>query len=458
MKLRKWSKVVLFAMTAVFLLAAFPACSDGSDNGGGNYPRIVAQYGSEDEGAQMTFYSNQTFTLAEDAARAVTTARALVVTITGTYIGNPMAAGTVICTATGNTVITVTVSENGITVVIDDGEPYELTPTVNSGGFGGGGSPSLGKSYTVTFKSDTDEILATETVNAGDTVSAPQVKKPAGMGNGFLTWVDANENVFALTTPITKDITLTAKWQEAPAYLIVSDDATVTGHNDAGFPSNGVVEIPEGITEIGSKAFRDCTLLTSVNIPDGVTKIGSDAFMRCANLTSVKIPDTVTEIENSAFNECESLTSVVIPDGVTKIDHDTFRYCVLLETVTIGKGVTLIDERAFIGCSALTRVEIPGNVATIGKDAFDQCRGLERVIIREGVTTLEWGAFRVCSALTRVEIPRSVTRIEDAVFYFSDNLNVYYAGTEQEWKLIIKEDTSFSESAVFHYGSSMPAN
>ena len=458
MKLRKWSKVVLFAMTAVFLLAAFPACSDGSDNGGGNYRTIIAQYGSEDEGAQMTFYSDKTFTFAEDDARAVTTARALVVTITGMYTGNPMVAGTVECIATDNTVITVTVSKDGITVVIDDGEPYELTPTVNSGGTGSGGSPSLGKSYTVTFKSDTDEILATETVNAGDTVSAPQVKKPAGMSNGFLTWVDANENVFVLTTPITEDITLTAKWQEAPAYLIVSGDATVTGYRDADFPTDGVVKIPEGITEIGLEAFENCTLLTSVNIPDGVTKIGSYAFMNCTMLTSVKIPDTVTEIKNSAFNGCESLTSVDIPDGVTKIDHDTFNGCTSLKTVTIGKGVTLIDERAFIGCSALTSVEIPGNVTTIGEDAFAQCKGLERVIIRDGVTTIGADAFFVCRALTSVEIPRSVTRIERGAFGDSDNLDVYYVGTEQEWNRIIKEDTSFSKSADFHYGSTMPAN
>ena len=458
MKLRKWSKVVLFAMTAVFLLAAFPACSDGSDNGGGNYPRIVAQYGSEDEGAQMTFYSNQTFTLAEDDARAVTTARALVVTITGMYTGNPMVAGTVECIATDNTIITVTVSEDGITVVIDDGELYELTPTVNSGGFGGGGSPSSGKSYTVTFKSDTGETLATKTVKEGDAVSAPQVDRPTGMGNRFLTWVDANENVFVLTTPITEDITLTAKWQEAPAYLIVSGDATVTGYRDAGFPTDGVVEIPEGITEIGLEAFENCTLLTSVNIPDGVTKIGSYAFMNCTMLTSVKIPDTVTEIKNSAFNGCESLTSVDIPDGVTKIDHDTFNGCTSLKTVTIGSGVTSIEQYAFIQCSALTRVEIPGNVATIGEDAFAQCKGLERVIIRDGVTTIGVNAFFVCRALTSVEIPRSVTRIERGAFGDSDNLDVYYVGTEQEWNRIIKEDTSFSKSAAFYCGSTMPAN
>ena len=40
----------------------------------------------------------------------------------------------------------------------------------------------------------------------------------------------------------------------------------------------GDVTIPEGVTEIGSSAFKDCANLTSVTIPEGVTEIGSSAF------------------------------------------------------------------------------------------------------------------------------------------------------------------------------------
>ncbi len=38
------------------------------------------------------------------------------------------------------------------------------------------------------------------------------------------------------------------------------------------------VVIPEGATEIGNWAFKDCSSLTSVVIPEGVTEIGSKAF------------------------------------------------------------------------------------------------------------------------------------------------------------------------------------
>ena len=39
---------------------------------------------------------------------------------------------------------------------------------------------------------------------------------------------------------------------------------------------NGDVAIPAGVTEIGERAFKGCTGLTSVTLPVGVTIRGSD--------------------------------------------------------------------------------------------------------------------------------------------------------------------------------------
>lgn len=53
---------------------------------------------------------------------------------------------------------------------------------------------------------------------------------------------------------------------------------------------SGTVVIPQEIvyngatylvTSIGSLAFANCSALTSINIPDGVTSIGSQAFYGC---------------------------------------------------------------------------------------------------------------------------------------------------------------------------------
>ena len=85
--------------------------------------------------------------------------------------------------------------------------------------------------------------------------------------------------------------------------------------------SGGAVEIPDGVTSIGGRAFYYCSSLTSVTIPDSVTSIGDYAFYYCRALTSVTIPDGVTSIGDGAFSGCSSLTSVAIPGSVTSIGY-----------------------------------------------------------------------------------------------------------------------------------------
>ena len=82
----------------------------------------------------------------------------------------------------------------------------------------------------------------------------------------------------------------------------------------------GDVTIPEGVTEIGSSAFKGCTGLTSVTIQEGVTEIGDGAFYGCTGLTSVTIPAGVTEISGGAFEDCTGLTSIALPRSIRKIE------------------------------------------------------------------------------------------------------------------------------------------
>ncbi|MBQ7165431.1 MAG: leucine-rich repeat protein [Treponema sp.] len=87
------------------------------------------------------------------------------------------------------------------------------------------------------------------------------------------------------------------------------------------------VSIPEGVTEIGSRAFSYCTALASVTIPDSVAKIGYNAFEGCASLKSVTIPEGVTEIGSGAFLGCLALASASIPASVTSIGNGAFIVC-----------------------------------------------------------------------------------------------------------------------------------
>ncbi len=105
------------------------------------------------------------------------------------------------------------------------------------------------------------------------------------------------------------------------------------------------VNIGNSVTSIGEHAFFGCTGLTSVHItdlaawckidfqdnpllyahhlymngeeikdlviPNSVTSIGSRAFYECSSLTSVNIGNSVTSIGECAFQDCSGLTSVV---------------------------------------------------------------------------------------------------------------------------------------------------
>ena len=68
--------------------------------------------------------------------------------------------------------------------------------------------------------------------------------------------------------------------------------------------SFGELQYFTGLKSIGSRAFYECSGLTSVTIPNSVTSIGKCAFYNCSGLTSVTIPNSVTLIDGGAFFHC----------------------------------------------------------------------------------------------------------------------------------------------------------
>ena len=231
------------------------------------------------------------------------------------------------------------------------------------------------------------------------------------------------------------------------------------------------VEIETGVTTIGKWAFNWCKNLTSVTIPNSVTTIGESAFWYCSSLTSVTIPDSVTTIGDAAFNNCISLTSVTIPDSVTTIEEGAFYNCNSLTSVTIPDSVTTIGDAAFWYCSSLTSINVAsGNSYYSSKDGvlFDKNKskliqypaGNKRTeyTISNSVTTIGEQAFYECSSLTSVTIPNSVTSIQYRAFDDCSCLkDVYYSGSEEQWKKIsIGDHNDELLNAKIHYNSPLP--
>lgn len=82
--------------------------------------------------------------------------------------------------------------------------------------------------------------------------------------------------------------------------------------------------IPEGVTEIGNYAFRNCRALTAVVLPNTLERIGRYTFSYCTKLESLRIPASVTEIGAEAFSNC-SVWSVTFYGDAPNIAENAFK-------------------------------------------------------------------------------------------------------------------------------------
>jgi hypothetical protein len=205
--------------------------------------------------------------------------------------------------------------------------------------------------------------------------------------------------------------------------------------------------IYDSVTKIGSNAFLNLTVLTSVTIPSSVLTIASNAFQGCTSLTSVTIPSTVTEIESNAFQGCASLTSITIQrvsnEGLTTLGTDCFlntgitltNYGSVLEMFNNGytsseltisgfhsdivnrvvtvydylnlslNKITISSYNSEINITGIPII-IPSSVISIGPNAFQNSILLSSVIISRSVTIIDSSAFQGCSSLVSVMLKR----------------------------------------------------
>ena len=224
---------------------------------------------------------------------------------------------------------------------------------------------------------------------------------------------------------------------------------TIIGINSSAFSGNTnltTIIIPEGVTTLGSCAFKDCTALKEVYLPTTLTSIrtgGTDGtFMNCSSIEKITIPnavvsgtcstpknifgwstatikeiefnETVTSIGNNAFTAMTALEKIEIPDTITSIGNSAFKDCTSLTgKITIPQNVVSIGNNAFDNCKNINEIEFlsKGELVSIGSSAFYNLPNLTSVKIPEGVTTLGNIAFKNCTSLKEVYLPTTLTSI-----------------------------------------------
>lgn len=258
------------------------------------------------------------------------------------------------------------------------------------------------------------------------------------------------------------------------------------------------VQIPETVTEIGQKAFKDASSVENVTFAvntetgkvKGVEKIGISAFDGCSSLQELVLPETVTEVLQGAFANEGALVKVDMSRAASlkKWDKESFKDDTALAEVILptAGGITAIPDGAFAGCTSLTgenlkipknivtitanafkesglkKLYIPNQVTTIGTSAFEACKNLEDVHISNNISVISQSTFKNCEKLEKIEIPVKVDQIGTNAFYGSGLKDVYifgdpeigggitntYAGMKNQLSVFEKEVVDETASAV----------
>lgn len=191
-------------------------------------------------------------------------------------------------------------------------------------------------------------------------------------------------------------------------YVAGHSGPIIFGHVLCGYGGNvsGTYEVPEGITQISSGAFKGQKNLTGVKLPSSLKTISSYAFAE-SGLKEVTVPSSVTTLGDHAFEKCSSLTKVDLgkakngslvlgdDDALLQVSYagdvslfELTNGSASLANITALKltGEKIVDYAAS-SLTALTSLDLTG-VKYIGSSALSGLTSLTTITGDEGVEFL----------------------------------------------------------------------
>ena len=257
------------------------------------------------------------------------------------------------------------------------------------------------------------------------------------------------------------------------------------------------VEIGEGVTRVGDKAFAGCKCITEVKLPQTLTSIGKEAFSGCGLIKKIDLPRSVTSVGEFAFINCSCLkdiciddlaawcairfdsananplypsrflnlngqriTALEVPEGVTSIGDFAFYECKEFHDITLPESLESIGQYAFAGCCGLRELMLPDAVTSVGLNAFKGCEcigsltvgkiigaktldelyiptaNLKCVFITEAADAIAANAFKDCPKLSSIRIPATMRRIGKDAFFNCKCLCRVDITSVEDWCLI----------------------
>lgn len=115
------------------------------------------------------------------------------------------------------------------------------------------------------------------------------------------------------------------------------------------------VVICEGIERIEQGAFYGCHQLNTVHFPSSLKELGTGSSSFFSNgsfeetgLREVNIPNKITYIPKKTFKNCTSLKNVQFSENLSRIYDESFSGCTNLESVTFPDKLRSIKKMPFV--------------------------------------------------------------------------------------------------------------
>ncbi|MBE6674433.1 MAG: leucine-rich repeat domain-containing protein [Ruminococcaceae bacterium] len=253
--------------------------------------------------------------------------------------------------------------------------------------------------------------------------------------------------------------------------------------------------VREGTVSLAGGIFSNCGKLKKVVLPESMLYVGGGAFSSCSNLAEVKFPDSIISIGYDVFNN--------VPHSVyNKVGEDwyvgnhlvrSFRktassVSVREGTITVAAGVLDgIVDTLYLPASlkSITYDDLYGTLYSIGNIVVSEenenyksvngalynksCTRLiacsssvgETFVMPETVEVINPNIFcpGTTTKITTVVLPKSVTEVGSKAFAHTTLKNVYYCGTAEEYKSIIKSSDSFGNDVnICYYSEAQPTD
>lgn len=190
------------------------------------------------------------------------------------------------------------------------------------------------------------------------------------------------------------------------------------------------INFPSSLKAIRRRCFSDCISL-NVNplvIPEGVEEIGYMAFVNCKSLTGkVVLPTTLKRINDGAFFSTK-ITECNFPDGLEEIGDGAFYATRLKEVILPNSCQSFPGGDHFALNYELEKVRFPGNVKLMPNSFVDNCIELKEFIIENPNAIEEIGdrAFWQCGKLQELQLSSKLKSIGREGLYYCKGLKTIY--------------------------------